>query len=359
MGVENKNKEDGRRRRSSSSPSSGIVASDSSFLVLPEEKVDMIVKTVISRLFQLDQLPLLEDVKLQSFKNEEFHKVLQTLVSEGRMNYTELYKCNNFLQIAEKADEMLREQNESSEAGDEELEDYLDDPSDNPVSSEFDFDWMMRFYEACGNISSDEMQVLWAKILAGETKQPGSYSLRAMETLRNMSTKEARLLKAVSGMVMDGLDSNRILFMADSNWCYDAYAKFGIDTIHDLSLLVECGVLSLERDKGFSVPSPQAHDGYCGITIDNEYLLSINPRGDVPAPIMHNSYVLTSVGEELLGLSRDGINFEFFHEIAKRLDNEFTIELHRKLQTVMICGVPVIKWDYDRDVLTEMYGEDE
>jgi uncharacterized repeat protein (TIGR03899 family) len=37
------------------------------------------------------------------------------------------------------------------------------------------------------------MQELWSKILAGETEQPGSYSLRSMEVLQRISRKEAEL----------------------------------------------------------------------------------------------------------------------------------------------------------------------
>ena len=42
----------------------------------------------------------------------------------------------------------------------------------------------MRFFDAVGNVSNEELQKLWGKVLAGEMQQPGSCSLRTMEVIR-------------------------------------------------------------------------------------------------------------------------------------------------------------------------------
>jgi hypothetical protein len=39
-------------------------------------------------------------------------------------------------------------------------------------------DWVMRFFSGAQDISSDQMKDLWGRILAGEIKKPGSFSLR-------------------------------------------------------------------------------------------------------------------------------------------------------------------------------------
>ena len=43
------------------------------------------------------------------------------------------------------------------------------------------------------------MRVLWGKILAGEVRKPNSFSLRTLETLRNMSTDDAKLFSKLCG----------------------------------------------------------------------------------------------------------------------------------------------------------------
>ena len=40
---------------------------------------------------------------------------------------------------------------------------------------------MMRFFDAVGNISEQELHLLWAKILAGELSRKGSFSLRTLD----------------------------------------------------------------------------------------------------------------------------------------------------------------------------------
>ena len=72
-----------------------------------------------------------------------------------------------------------------------------------PEHQTYDFDWFIRYYEAAGNISDEEMQILWAKILAGEIKQPGTYSLRSLDTLRNMSKQDAELFKQIHRCAID------------------------------------------------------------------------------------------------------------------------------------------------------------
>jgi len=52
-------------------------------------------------------------------------------------------------------------------------------------------EWISRFIEISSSISTDEIQNLWGRILAGEIKKPGSFSLRTLDILRNLSKKEA------------------------------------------------------------------------------------------------------------------------------------------------------------------------
>ena len=42
--------------------------------------------------------------------------------------------------------------------------------SDEQVDTKIEFDWIMRFFDAVGNISNEELQRLWGKVLAGEMK---------------------------------------------------------------------------------------------------------------------------------------------------------------------------------------------
>ena len=56
------------------------------------------------------------------------------------------------------------------------------------------------------------MQELWARILAGEIKQPNSFSLRTLETLKNISKEEAELYVKVSKFLFYSINSDYCLF---------------------------------------------------------------------------------------------------------------------------------------------------
>lgn len=38
-----------------------------------------------------------------------------------------------------------------------------------------DNDWVTRFFDSVADVSSEEMQMIWGKILAGEVNEPGSF----------------------------------------------------------------------------------------------------------------------------------------------------------------------------------------
>lgn len=54
-----------------------------------------------------------------------------------------------------------------------------------------DSTWIYRFFDAVKDVDSEDIQRIWSKILSKEIASPNSTSLRTLETLRNMSTKEA------------------------------------------------------------------------------------------------------------------------------------------------------------------------
>lgn len=54
-----------------------------------------------------------------------------------------------------------------------------------------DLDWLMKFSDLAMLSYSSTMQELWSKILAVEFGQPGTFSIRTLKTLADISTKEA------------------------------------------------------------------------------------------------------------------------------------------------------------------------
>lgn len=90
----------------------------------------------------------------------------------ARLQYQELHQQQNVEAVCANAAEELAQ--ESSV------------PEEKPEP-----EWVSRFMDISSGISTEELQHMWGRILAGEMKKPGSFSLRTLDVLRNLSRKEA------------------------------------------------------------------------------------------------------------------------------------------------------------------------
>ncbi|RUO27944.1 TIGR03899 family protein [Aliidiomarina sedimenti] len=76
----------------------------------------------------------------------------------------------------------------------------LDFAPDKMSGDELDLDWLQSFVAQAEDISNPSMQKLWAKILASESARPGSFSLRSITTLRQLTSREADVLRRAQGL---------------------------------------------------------------------------------------------------------------------------------------------------------------
>lgn len=158
-------------------------------IVITSPAVQGVVSSLITTVFVRRG----ENIKaMEAFKSREFEKVANELLSEGKLSYVELYKCRNFLKVAKRADEVIA--------------DFHNNDSESVQGSndkdKFSFDWLMRFFDAVGNISNDDLQRLWGKVLANEIARPKSCSLRTLDMVRNMPPEEAKTFSLLCRYVM-------------------------------------------------------------------------------------------------------------------------------------------------------------
>jgi hypothetical protein len=108
--------------------------------------------------------------------------------------------------------------------------------SEKPI----DKDWIADFFDSCKDVGSEEVQALWGKLLAGEVADSGSYSRRALNTLKLMSSTEAALFDVISYRVWK-LDGWPVLVVPSyehekwSNACPFKWAHIG--DLGDIGLL--------------------------------------------------------------------------------------------------------------------------
>ena len=73
------------------------------------------------------------------------------------------------------------------------------------LDHEPDHDWTAQFFNDVQDVSSEEMQQLWARVLAGEVESPGSVSLKAMNILRGLDRNTALLFRTLCSARMTPL----------------------------------------------------------------------------------------------------------------------------------------------------------
>ena len=74
------------------------------------------------------------------------------------------------------------------------IEDLKNNPGNQDAQSEIDDDWLNLFVRLSEDKSSKELQDLFGRILAGEVRRPGSFSLRTVQLISVISQKEAKLI---------------------------------------------------------------------------------------------------------------------------------------------------------------------
>ncbi|WP_286264901.1 TIGR03899 family protein [Thalassotalea atypica] len=88
--------------------------------------------------------------------------------------------------------------------------------SEHVASSKADPDWFSNFIELAENISNNVMQDLWAKILAGEISNPGSFSLKTLRTFKNLAIHDAKLLAKACAVAVKDKSKRNIRLLSGS-----------------------------------------------------------------------------------------------------------------------------------------------
>ena len=227
----------------------------------------------------------------EKIKAAKLGEAAELLLESSRITYTEFWKMKNYAEIAKKADELKAEQ-------------LKEIPSQ-------DFDWHTRFYENCGNISDDEMQQIWASVLAGEIQNPGSYSLRTLECLRNITKEEAKLFKKVcdcSAYIGGSVLLPQFGGVMDKNGVsYD-----------DVLKLDDCGLL--KSDVGIHKKVP-VNNEYTILSTDESQVLLVREReGSLKNRLDLKEYMFTAAGNELFSVVGSKTTME---DLYRMLQDEF------------------------------------
>lgn len=177
---------------------------------------------------------------------------------------------------------------------------------DQVSSTDVEENWKTRFFNIAEDVSNADMQDIWGKILAGEVARPGTYSMRALEILKNLSPGEAETFQKLRHLATDSGYVLKIGFGND-------LTEFGI-TFGDVLSMREAGLLADGDNLSVMLTIPQQVE-YAILPFAGKALL-IQVTADQPKIINFEVYVLTAVGIQLISLIAPEINMEYLRKIA-------------------------------------------
>ena len=170
-----------------------------------------------------------EKVVYEEIKEGKFKSVADRLLATGQMTQYEHYRLINFLDIANKADDMMSEEKAEGSV-------ILDKP--------YSIDWFVHFYEQAGTVSDEQMQALWASVLTRELTSPNSINLSLLHSLAIMRPEQANYFCNIARFVwLDAKNDSPhlLLFIATNRESYEG-SRITIEQTKEMERLglVEC-----------------------------------------------------------------------------------------------------------------------
>jgi hypothetical protein len=160
------------------------------------------------------------------------------------------------------------------------------------ASTPVEQDWVTQWGRFAQDVSSEEMRMLWGKILAGEVKKPGSFSPRTLQFLSLLTQKEALLFQRVCafGWREANGEISIVLIPGDNN------IPIGF-TYSEIQLLSNIGLIEWQATGSFVFDKIPLTLSYNASTI--ELSLLENTYRDA---VVAGSVNLTQIGTELASI---------------------------------------------------------
>jgi len=206
----------------------------------------------------------------------------------------------------------------------EKTADYIPDS----VNPDLDDDWFLHYVSLVERISDDDVQTLFAKLLADEIQTKGQYSVRTLNVLSNMTSNEA---KTFVKMLNYSVIINGRIFIVDPK-LLEQNSSNSVCFLDHLRM-EECGLISMSST-GFTINTIESLAIICGDLVG-----IINPLPDQKSYSLNIHSTLTNSGKEIYNLLEktnliqhsDGVLKSFLLDFKNNNSNE--ISLHKITNT--------------------------
>ncbi|MEC6907757.1 DUF2806 domain-containing protein [Photobacterium piscicola] len=192
-----------------------------------------------------------------------------------------------------------------------------------------DDDWLFNWREYAGRVSSEDLQQLWGKVLAGEIKQPGRYSYRTLSFLKTLSKSDAELITLVAQFVIDGV------LMRNHEAIFE---KAGVN-FSTLMYLQELGILSGVEALGLKSDWKSLDSSkYIKAFVSYNHCVILEHE-DMNKIASSSIYLVTSIGKEILSLAQFSAEKEYLESVGKHFVSQgFKVKVADWVQETPVNG---------------------
>lgn len=156
-----------------------------------------------------------------------------------------------------------------------------------------DSDWLPRWKESAARASSEEFQMMWARVLVDEVRQPGGHSLRTLAFLDTLSRQEMTAIRLVSRLNIGGFV------------CREAHSYLSEEVHGPLFVqLRQMGLMQAQTDNATSatsitLPSMSKDNTFRTVLRSHSKALYIEGPG---SELSIQAHLFTDLGKEVLAL---------------------------------------------------------
>jgi hypothetical protein len=180
---------------------------------------------------------------------------------------------------------------------------------DIPISEEpVDPDWFARWRVNAEDTQDEEMQRLWARILAGETREPGSFSLHTIDFMRRLSRLDAAQIEKLAPFA-----SEREIFHGGELDKILRSKGLTMDVLLELQDLGVVGALGLQKQ--FRSQNPNHFDN--NLRFRNKAL--VVTADDATKVITLPGHVVTNVGAEIMRLGKFEADLDYVLQVGRQI----------------------------------------
>ena len=153
-------------------------------------------------------------------------------------------------------------------------------------------DWVARYIESASQVTDERMQELWGRIMGGQIRTPGMFSLRTLQVVSNLTQFEAYCFEAFGKQVVRWKWFGFVLIV-DSEFLMAKAINASV-----LRILADCGLAS-ETPIQLKLMGIEAEDG--AFAYGQNRMVFVRQKSPVVTVPQH-CWTLTTAGLQLLEL---------------------------------------------------------